>query len=169
MIFFQVTKKITDIKIKLFTSLLIYKGVGADYNYNSIFKEEEEEIRKKKYNIFGKEDKFNEEEINKRDIKEERLKLKHQIMELFNFIKKRTFISIACFFIIAIVMWYYIAAFCVCYRNTQVLFLLNTFLTFCFCNIIPCFYSFLPALFRKLAVNKQDNNSFIIYKILQIL
>ena len=170
LIFFKVTKKITDIKIKLFTSLLIYKGGETIDNFNSIFEEEEEKTHKvHNTNNFDGENGFNEEDITKKDIKEERLKLKNQIMELFYFIKIRTFITIGCMVIIIIFMWYYIAAFCVCYRNTQVAFLLNTLLTFIFCNIISCCYCFIPSFFRKLAVDKQDNRYFICYQILQVI
>ena len=167
--FFEITKKITDIKIKCFTSILMIKGEETrENNFNSLFEdvESEEEVVK---NNKDRENAFNEEEINKKDIKEERIKLKNQILDLFDFIKIRLFISIACMIIIILFIWYYITAFCVCYRNTQVSFLLNILLTFIFCNIIPCFYCFLPAFIRKLAIDKQDNKLYIFYRILQII
>ena len=168
LIFYEVSHKISEIKIKLFTSLLIYKGQEEhDINFKSILEEKEEEDNHK--NQVNGDDNFNEEEIVKKDIREERLKLKYQILDLFNFIKNRAIISMACLIVIIIFIWYYIAAFCACYRNTQVIFLLNVFLTFIFCNIIPCLYSFLPAYFRKLAFDKQDNKLFVCYQILQII
>ena len=137
-------------------------------NFNSLFEDVESEEEAPKDNK-DRENVFNEEEINKKDIKEERIKLKNQILDLFDFIKKRLFISIVCMIIIIVFIWYYITAFCVCYRNTQVSFLLNILLTFIFCNIIPCFYCFLPAFVRKLAIDKQDNKLYIFYRILQII
>lgn len=169
LIFFQVTQKIVSIKTKLFTSFLMKKGEETkDINFQSILEEEEDEILKGQNNIGGIEN-YNEEEIIEKDIKDERIKLKQQILELFTFIKIRLFIAIGCMVVILLFIWYYIAAFCACYRNTQVTFLLNVLLTFLFCNIIPCFYCFLPTWLRNLAVEKQDSQIFICYKITQII
>ena len=169
LIFFKVTQKIANIKTKLFTSFLMKKGEEAkDINFKSLFEEGEDEISKGQNNIDDNEN-YNEEEIIQNDIKEERLKLKMQILDLFTFIKIRLFITIGCMVVVMLFIWYYIAAFCACYRNTQVTFLLNVLLTFLFCNIIPCFYSFIPAWLRKLAVEEQDSKIFICYKISQII
>ena len=169
LVFFKVTKKIVNIKIKLFTSFLMKKGEETkDINFNSLFEEGEDEIHRGHNNSGGYEN-YNEEEIIQKDIKEERLKLKAQILDLFSFIKIRLFITIGCMVVILLFIWYYVAAFCACYRNTQVTFLLNVLLTFIFCNIIPCFYCFLPTWLRKLAVERQDSKILICYKISQII
>ena len=168
-VFFKVTKKIVSIKIKLFTSFLMKKGEETkDINFNSLFEEGEDDIHRGHNNSGGYEN-YNEEEIIQKDIKEERLKLKTQILDLFSFIRIRLFITIGCMVVILLFIWYYVAAFCACYRNTQVTFLLNVLLTFIFCNIIPCFYCFLPTWLRKLAVERQDSKILICYKISQII
>ena len=167
LIFYEITKKIIEIKMKLFTSLFFNNEEEAkNGNLNTILKEEYGDSNK---NYKDNNNQFNDEDITKKDIKEERLKLKNQILETFEFIKKRVFISIGCLTFVILFMWYYIAAFGSCYRNTQFAFLLNILITFVFCNIYPCFYSFIPAIFRKLALGKQDTKLFTCYKILNII
>ena len=165
LIFYEVTQKIVKIKLKCFTSILISKD--GEKQFSSIFEEEEDKEIKKDYNTnFEGEDYFND---SKKEIKQERMNLKILIIELFDYIKKRIIISIVCMVIIILFIWYYIAAFCVCYRNSQVSFLLNILLTFLFCNIIPCFYCFIPAYLRKLAFDKQNKNILICSKIFQVI
>ena len=167
-IFYEITRKITKIKVKLFTSLFINNGEDAkNVKLKTILEEQEDGGFNKNYKENSSQ--FNNEELTKKDIKEERVKLKNEILDIFDFLKKRLLISIGCFVFVILFMWYYIAAFGSCYRNTQVAFLLNILITFVFCNIIPCFYCFIPALFRKLAVDRQDTRFFTCYRIFNII
>jgi hypothetical protein len=170
LIFNQVTQKIVKIKIICFTSQLMNKGDETTNGFKSMLDMNGDNDVQKDNNInFEGDDDFNDVERTSKEIKEERTKLRNLIMELFDYIKKRVIISIVCLVIIILFIWYYIAAFCVCYRNSQVNFLLNVLITFIFCNIIPCFYCFLPAYLRKQAINKQNKNIFLFYKICKII
>ena len=170
LIFNQVTQKIIKIKTICFTSQLMNKGDETTNGFKSMIDMSgDNDIQKDNNTNFEGDDDFNDAERTNKEIKQERKKLRDLIMELLGYIKKRVIISIVCLIIIILFVWYYTAALCVCYRNSQVNFLLNVFLTFIFCNIIPCFYSFLPALLRKQAINKNNKNIFLFYKICKII
>ena len=170
LIFNQVTQKIIKIKTICFTSQLMNKGDETTNGFKSMLDMNGDNDIQKDNNInFEGDDDFNDAERTNKEIKEERIKLRNLIMELLNFIKKRVIISIVCLVIIILFIWYYIAAFCVCYRNSQVNFLLNVLITFIFCNIIPCFYCFLPAYLRRQAINKHNKNILLFYKICKII
>lgn len=170
LIFNQVIQKIIKIKIISFTSQLMNKGDETTNGFQSMMDMSgDNNIQKDNNSNFEGDDDFNDIERANKEIKEERTKLRTLIMELLDFIKIRLIISIVCLIIIILFIWYYIAAFCVCYRNSQVNFLLNVLITFIFCNIIPCFYCFIPAYLRKLAFNKHNENILLFYKICRII
>ena len=69
-------------------------------------------------------------------------------------------------FLLLLVCWYYVAAFCAVFQNSQGHYLLNFLLCFIICNIWPVITSFIPAFLRKKAL---DTRSSKLYKVSQIV
>ena len=68
-------------------------------------------------------------------------------------------------FFIFVIFWVYVASFCAVFKNTQIYLLINAGISFGGVNILPFFYYFIPALFRKVALNGQ--NSAFLYRFSQ--
>ena len=62
--------------------------------------------------------------------------------------------------------WYYVAAFCAIFKNSQGHYFLNVLFSFIVCNLWPCVTSLIAPIFRKLAFK---NNSSVMYKASQII
>ena len=53
---------------------------------------------------------------------------------------------------LTLVFWYYVSCFCAVYKNTQKALIKDTFITFGITLIYPFIISFIPALFRTIAL-----------------
>ena len=69
-------------------------------------------------------------------------------------------------FVLLGICWYYVAAFCAVFKNSQGHYFINVFVAFLVCNIWPCVTSLIPPIFRKYGIN---NNSSCMYKASQII
>ena len=62
--------------------------------------------------------------------------------------------------------WYYVAAFCAVFKNSQGHYFINLLVAFIICNIWPCVTSLIPPIFRKKAL---DSGSECMYTFSQII
>ena len=62
--------------------------------------------------------------------------------------------------------WYYVAAFCAVFKNSQGHYFLNVFFSFIVCNLWPFVTSLIASIFRRLSIK---NNSSVMYKVSQII
>ena len=62
--------------------------------------------------------------------------------------------------------WYYVAAFCAVFKNSQGHYFLNVFFSFIVCNLWPFVTSLIAPIFRRLSIK---NNSSVMYKVSQII
>ena len=69
-------------------------------------------------------------------------------------------------FLIAL-CWYYVAAFCAVFKNSQGNYLVNVFWTFIICNLWPCVTSLIAPIFRIKSL--KGENSKCMYKLSQII
>ena len=84
--------------------------------------------------------------------------------------KKILKIKLIVFFAISgaliILCWYYVAAFCAVFKNSQGHYLINVLVAFIVCNIWPCVTSLIPPILRRYGL---DKNSSCMYKASQII
>ena len=84
--------------------------------------------------------------------------------------KKILKIKLIVFFAISgaliILCWYYVAAFCAVFKNSQGHYLINVLVAFIVCNIWPCVTSLIPPILRRYGL---DKNSPCMYKASQII
>ena len=69
--------------------------------------------------------------------------------------------------LLILLCWYYVAAFCAVFKNSQANYLINVLACFIVCNLWPCVTSFIPAFLRKKALD--DGASETLYKVSQII
>ena len=85
--------------------------------------------------------------------------------------KKCLQIKIYALFVIASLLiglcWYYVAAFCAIFKNSQGHYFINVLVAFIVCNIWPCVTSLIAPVFRKKSL--KDQNSECMYKFSQII
>jgi len=96
--------------------------------------------------------------------------MKREKNELIVRTKKILKIKLIIFFAISgaliILCWYYVAAFCAVFKNSQGHYLINVLVAFIVCNIWPCVTSLIPPILRR---NGLDKNSPCMYKASQII
>ena len=109
--------------------------------------------------------------LNERDIskiiqspKDERRKLANNLSKIA---KIKLFILYAVSGLLICLCWYYVAAFCAVFKNSQGHYLINVLVAFIVCNLWPCVTSFIPAFLRKKALD--DGASETLYKVSQII
>ena len=80
-------------------------------------------------------------------------------------------IKIYALFVIASLLiglcWYYVAAFCAIFKNSQGHYFINVLVAFIVCNIWPCVTSLIAPVFRMKSL--KDKNSECMYKFSQII
>ena len=59
-------------------------------------------------------------------------------------------------FILTLICWYYVAAFCAVFKNSQKSYLVNTLVSFIICNLWPAVTSLIPTYMRKKALDKKN-------------
>ena len=80
--------------------------------------------------------------------------------------KIKLYILFAVSAILIALFWYYVAAFCAVFKNSQGNYFINLFIAFIVCNVWPCVTSLIPPVFRKRAL---DNQSKCMYTFSQII
>ena len=82
-------------------------------------------------------------------------------------------IKLILFFIISLILmlffWYFISCFCAVYRNTQIILLKDTGISFGLSLVYPFALSFLPGIFRIPALRAKNQNLKCLYKISSIM
>ena len=69
--------------------------------------------------------------------------------------------------ILIILCWYYVAAFCAVFKNSQGHYFINLAVSFIVCNIWPCVTSLIAPIFRIKSI--KDGNAKCMYKFSQII
>lgn len=72
-------------------------------------------------------------------------------------------------FVFLIIFWYYIAAFCVVFKNTQKQLFLDTLMSFCFTMITPFLFCLITASFRIWGLSGKSKCLYGISKLLQMI
>ena len=68
--------------------------------------------------------------------------------------------------LLIVLCWYYVAAFCAVFKNSQKNYLINFAICFLVCNLWPFITSFIPTIMRRVAI---DKNNPCLYKSSQIV
>ena len=66
-------------------------------------------------------------------------------------------------------LWYYLSSFGAVYRNTQVILIKNTFISFSISLVFPFAINFLPSVFRKISLKDANSNREFLFKISRYL
>ena len=69
--------------------------------------------------------------------------------------------------LLILLCWYYVAAFCAIFKNSQANYLINVLACFIVCNLWPCVTSLIAPIFRTLSL--KNKNSECMYKFSQII
>ena len=93
----------------------------------------------------------------------ERKKLTQKIEKIY---KIKLYILFAVSAILIAVCWYYVAAFCAVFKNSQGNYFINLLFAFIVCNVWPCVTSLIPPIFRMKGL---DNGSECMYTFSQII
>ena len=82
-------------------------------------------------------------------------------------------IKLILFFIISLILmlffWYFISCFCAVYRNTQVILLKDTGISFGASMLYPFALSFLPGIFRIPSLRSKNQNQKCLYKLSKLI
>ena len=81
-------------------------------------------------------------------------------------LKIKLYIIFAVAGILITLCWYYVAAFCAVFKNSQGHYFINLTVAFLVCNIWPCVTSLIPPIFRYKGLN---DGSECMYKFSQII
>jgi hypothetical protein len=77
-----------------------------------------------------------------------------------------------CYFIISVAFlvffWYYLAAFCAVYQNSQIYVIENTFISFLLTLLFPFITNLIPGIFRLIALKDKKKDSKVLYTISKI-
>ena len=131
-----------------FILMTLIRKLGNSTNaIRNVFRNEEEKMKNKKY------------QINEKRKKEIFL----EIEKILNYLKIKIFLLIAIQIILILFFWYFVTAFCHVYQKTQTSWLLDSFLSFLSRVIIE----FLFALFyAKLYIVSVESNVYCLYRAL---
>ena len=72
-------------------------------------------------------------------------------------------------FIIMVFFWYFISCFCVVYKNTQIILIKDTLLSFCLSMVYPFGINLLPGIFRIPALKSKNKDKQCLYKLSGII
>ena len=98
----------------------------------------------------------NEKAIKESSILFDKLKIKFNLFFLFNFI-------------LLLLFWYFISAFCAVYKNTQIILIKNTLSSFVLSLLYPLGLNLIPGLLRIPALKSESQNKELLYKFSQII
>jgi hypothetical protein len=163
--FNMIKRKIIEIKLWCFTKFIINKKSKINNGFDYFIKKE---YVSKYHRTITKLENIHPSNI-ERKVKHHKEELKKLILKFMNTYGKKinTLIIFTCIGII--IMWYYITALCVAFKNSQGNFLLNVLLTFILCNLFPSCYCFIPAYIRHKSLKEENKALFNISIILRAL
>ena len=178
-IYDKMNVKIAEIKMRCYTNFIVGKKpeeikVNEFKDFWESEGEQQKEIKEEKKEEMAdiqeiEDDNLPEEEKERRKEKYEKRRLKILIKDLIELFKRKILISIIIITPSLFVEWYYVSAFCAVYKNSQLTFFLNIFISYGFSNLIPFFYCMIPTLFRQDAIKEESKLAFFINQILQII
>ena len=90
-----------------------------------------------------------------------------QSRKVFKFVKIKFSIFLGMVFIFLLLFWYYISAFCAVYKNTQLILIKDTLISFALSFLYPFIIYLLPSSLRFIAL--QNKNEECLYKISLII
>ena len=90
-----------------------------------------------------------------------------KIKEISKCLKIKTIILFIISGLLIGLCWYYVAAFCAVFKNSQGHYFINVLVAFIVCNIWPCVTSLIAPIFRIKSI--KDKNSPCMYKFSQII
>jgi hypothetical protein len=91
--------------------------------------------------------------INNTKVPDDRKKLSRKIEKIY---KIKLYVLFALSSILIALCWYYVAAFCAVFKNSQGHYFLNLLIAFIVCNAWPCITSLIPAIIRVKALHNQN-------------
>jgi hypothetical protein len=80
-------------------------------------------------------------------------------------IKKRFVIFYIVIFLLMLFFWYYISCFCAVYKNTQIILIKDTLISFVLSNLYPFVINIFPGIFRIPSLKAKNKDKKILYKI----
>ena len=90
-----------------------------------------------------------------------------------NDIKKCLKIKLVSFFILSFILmaffWYFISAFCSVYKNTQIILIKDTLLSFTLSMIYPFGLNLFPGMFRIPSLRDEKKNKKCLYKVSELI
>ena len=120
-------------------------------NIREIFQKEEEKIKKdKSYKVSN----------------ERKTEILNEIQLILKLQNKKNFAFFICDFIILLIYWYYVTAFCHVFSNTQTTWVFDTFFSIVFRFAITCLLCFIFSILYKLSLR---NKSEKLYKIMMFI
>ena len=125
---------------------LITKLGNSTYIIRDIFKKEEEKMKKDKNYIVTE---------------KRKIEILRSIEEIMDNLKKKIIILFVIEFIIMLFYWYFVTAFCHVYTNTQISWILDSFLSIIFSFIIECLFYILFSKLYRIAI---ESNICSLYK-----
>ena len=131
--------------------ILFTKLSNSNYKIREIFRKEEEKLKSDK---------------NYKVTDERKEEIKKEIEEILKKLKIKNIILFIVEFVVMLFYWYYITAFCHVYTNTQVSWILDSFLTIVIGFIMECLFFMLFAGLYRIAI---DNKVNLLYKFVMFL
>ena len=88
-------------------------------------------------------------------------------------VKRCIVIKYIIFYVVSIAFliffWYYLSSFGAVYKNTQVILIKNTLISFSLCLLFPFIINIVPSIFRKISLNNTNFNGLFLFKISRYL
>ena len=104
-------------------------------------------------------------------IKQEKIlnKAKIKALGILNFLRKQFIIFFIFSFLLMLFFWYYISSFCAVYRNTQIILIKSTMISFGLSMTYPFGLNLIPGIFRIPALRAENKDKELLYKFSQII
>ena len=88
-------------------------------------------------------------------------------------LNKITKIKLLILYIISLALimlfWYYVSAFCAIFKNSQGYYFINVLVSFIICNLWPCIICLIPAILRRISLEKKNQSMYYISQIVAYL
>ena len=109
----------------------------------------------------------------KKIIELKRIKNKREMLGKSCQVYRRLMIRFNLFFFISLLLlvffWYYVSTFCAVYKNTQIIYIINTLLCFCLTLCYPFILNLFPGIFRIPALKSSKKDNQCLYTIGNVL
>ena len=98
-----------------------------------------------------------------------KLDSQHKIKSVLKRLKIKFTIFFILSFLFLILFWYYLSCFCAIYKNTQIILVEDTLISFLLSLVYPFGIYFLPGIFRIPSLKDAKNNRICLYEISKII